>query len=195
MTSDMFESFVSAFTQVHKAIEPVIFKRLEGNNYLDCKLIATYGLPHSYVSDIDKDADLDPPQFWPDLDIQIEFDVKLFNPALSTNTLQELKQMIRSYFNRITTVHTPVDMISMDNNIYISQLIQQMESHSNVAYLKFKGWYTNQKNIVDGHYMNADYQAIVQKWDKLEDMPSRELERYVPEMFVLSDSNIILNLI
>ena len=43
--------------------------------------------------------------------------------------------------------------------------------------------------------MNADYQAIVQKWDNLEDMPSKELERYVPEMFVLSDSNIILNLI
>ena len=193
MTSDMFESFVSSFTQVHKAIEPVIFRRLEGNNYLDCKLIATYGLPHSYVSDVDKDLNLN--EFWPDLDIQIEFDIKLFNPALSTNTMQELKQMIRSYFNRITTVHTPIDMISMDNNIYISQLIQQMESHSNVAYLKFKGWYTNQKNVIDGHYMNADYQAIVQKWDNLEDMPSKELERYVPEMFVLSDSNIILNLI
>lgn len=193
MNSDMFEHFVNAFTQIHKAIEPVIFQRLEGNNYLDCKLIATYGLPHSYVADMDKD--MDPPVFWPDLDIQIEFDIKLYNPALSTNTLQELKQMIKSYFNRITTVHTPIDMISMNNNIYISQLIQQMESHPNVAYMKFKGWYTNQKNIVNGHYMNADYQAIVQKWDTLEDMPTKELERYVPEMFVLSDSNIVLNII
>ena len=70
-----------------------------------------------------------------------------------------------------------------------------MESHPNVAYMKFKGWYTNQKNIVNGHYMNADYQAIVQKWDTLEDMPTKELERYVPEMFVLSDSNIVLNII
>lgn len=193
MNSDMFESFVSAFTQIHKAIEPVIFNRLEGNNYLDCKLIATYGLPHSYVADVNKDNDIS--GFWPDLDIQIEFDVKLFNPALTSNTLSELRTIIRSYFNRLTTVHTPVDMISMDNNIYISQLIQQMEAHPNVVYMKFKGWYTNQKNIPHGHYMNADYQAIVQKWDKLEDMPTKELERYVPEMFVLSDSNIVINVI
>lgn len=193
MNSDMFASFVSAFTQVHKAIEPVIFKRLEGNNYLDCKLIATYGLPHSYVADVDKN--IDPPVFWPDLDVQIEFDVKMFNPGLSTNTLSELRTLIKSYFNRITTVHTPVDMISMDSNIYISQLIQQMEEHPNVAYLRFKGWYTNQKNLTSGHYMNADYQAIVQRWDTLDDMPKNELERFVPEMFVLSDSNIILNIL
>lgn len=193
MNSDMFASFVSAFTQVHKAIEPVIFRRLEGNNYLDCKLIATYGLPHSYVSDVDKN--LEHPEFWPDLDVQIEFSVKLYNPGLATNTLNELRTMIKSYFNRITTVHTPVDMISMDNNIYISQLIQQMEEHPNVAYLKFNGWYTNQKNLVNGHYMNADYQGIVQRWDTLDDMPKNELERYVPEMFVLSDSNIVLNLL
>lgn len=193
MSSDQFASFVSAFTQVHKAIEPVIFQRLEGNNYLDCKLIATYGLPHSYVSDVDKN--IDPPVFWPDLDVQIEFDVKMYNPSISTNTLNELRILIKSYFNRITTVHTPVDKISMDNNIYISQLIQQMEEHPNVAYLKFKGWYTNQKNLTNGHYMNADYQAIVQRWDTLDDMPKNELERFVPEMFVLSDSNIVLNIL
>ena len=190
MTSESFARFVSAFTQVHTAIEPVIFKRLEGNNYLDCKLIASYGLPHSYCSDIDKSL---PTEFWPDLDVQIEFDVKLYNTALTMNTLNELRVMIKSYFNRLTSIHTPIDVISMDNNIYISQLIQQMESHDNVAYLKFKGWYTSEKGISDGNYMNADYQAIVQKWDALEDMPTDELERYVPEMFILEDENIVLN--
>ena len=193
MTSDFFESFVSAFTQVHKAIEPVIFKRLEGNNYLDCKLIATYGLPHSYVSDIDKNLKTD--TFWPDLNVQIEFAVKLYNPALRTNTLNELRSIIKSYFNRLTTVHTPLDTISMDNNIYISQLIKLLEEHSNVAYLKFKGWYTNEKSVKGGNYMNADYQAIVQKWDTLEDMPRKELERYVPEMFVLDDANIVIEIL
>jgi hypothetical protein len=43
--------------------------------------------------------------------------------------------------------------------------------------------------------MNADYQAIVQKWDKLDDMPTDELTRFVPEMFVLDDDNIVLNII
>ena len=43
--------------------------------------------------------------------------------------------------------------------------------------------------------MNADYQAIVQKWDRLEDMPTKELENFVPEMFVLDDSNIIINIL
>lgn len=193
MNSDFFADFVSAFTQVHKAIEPVIFKRLEGNNYLDCKLIATYGLPHSYVADVNKD--MDPPVFWPDLNVQIEFDVKMYNPALSTNTLSELKSIIKSYFNRITTVHTALDKISMDQNIYISQLIQLMEEHPNVAYLKFKGWYTDEKRLKNGKYMNADYQAIVQKWDKLEDMPTKELENFVPEMFVLDDSSIVINIL
>lgn len=192
MTSERFPSFVSSFTQVHKAIEPVIFHRLEGNNYLDCKLIATYGLPHSYSSDTDYELD---GVFWCDLNVQIEFDVKLFNQALATNTINELRTIIKSYFNRLTSIHTPVDLISMNNNIYISHVIQQMESHDNVAYMKFKGWYTNEKGNKNGNYMDANTQAIVQKWKKLEDMPTDELERYTPEMFILEDNNIVINLI
>ena len=191
MVSNRFSKFVTAFTTVHKSIEPVIFNRLEGNNYLDCKLIATYGLPHSYTSDVDKNIEN---SYWPDLDVQIEFDVKLYNNAIASNTLNELKIVIRDYFNRLTSIHTPVDIISMDNNIYISNLIDQMKDNENVAYLKFKGWYTNDKGH-GGKYMNADYQAIVQKWDKIDDMPTDELTRFVPEMFVLDDSNILLNIV
>lgn len=190
MTNSSFKTFVEAFTQVHTAIEPVIFNRLDGNNYLDCKLIATYGLPHSYCSDLDKSLET---KFWPDLNVQIAFDVKLSNTSMTMTTLNELRITIKSYFNRLTTIHTPLDTVSMNNNIYISQLIQIMESHPNVAYLKFKGWYVTEKGNPDGNYMNADYQAIVQKWDALEDMPTDELERFVPEMFVLEDNNIILN--
>lgn len=192
MNSDRFTSFISSFTQVHKAIEPVIFNRLEGNNYLDCKLIATYGLPHSYSADIDKDLDN---VFWPDLNIQIEFDVKLYNSSLATNTLNELRVMVKSYFNRITSVHTPVDVLSMDNNIYVSHLIQQMEAHPNVAYMKFVGWYTDEKGIANGRYMDANTQAIVQKWSTIENMPKDELTRYTPEMFILDDKNIVINVI
>lgn len=192
MKSDRFISFVSSFTQVHKAIEPVIMHRLEGNNYLDCKLIATYGLPHSYSSDLDFDKDN---VFWPDLSVQIEFDVKLYNPALTTNTINELKLIIKSYFNRLTSLHTPTDALKMDNNIYISHIIQQMEEHPNVAYMKFKGFYTNEKNSYMSNYMNSETQAIVQKWKRLEDMPTCELERFVPEMFVLEDDNIVINIL
>ena len=201
MESDRFENFVASFTQVHKAIEPVIFKRLEGNNYLDCKLIATYGLPHSYCSDLNINLPVtDPNAFWPDLNIQIEFDVKLYNQALATNTINELRLIVKSYFNRITSVHTPVDAISMDNNIYISHVIQQMEAHDNVAYMKFKGWYTNEKGKSNGHYMDANTQAIVQRWKTFEDMlkdddGQSELERYTPEMFVMDDDNIVINII
>jgi hypothetical protein len=201
MESDRFENFVASFTQVHKAIEPVIFKRLEGNNYLDCKLIATYGLPHSYCSDLNVDLPVtDSNAFWPDLNIQIEFDVKLYNQALATNTINELRLIVKSYFNRITSVHTPVDAISMDNNIYISHVIQQMEAHDNVAYMKFKGWYTNEKGKSNGHYMDANTQAIVQRWKTFEDMlkdddGQSELERYTPEMFVMDDDNIVINII
>lgn len=191
MNSERFASFVSAFTQVHKAIEPVILNRLEGNNYLDCKLIATYGLPHSYTSDIDKKFDI----CWPDLNVQMEFDVKLFNLSLTTNTLNELRMIVKSYFNRLTSIHTPVDLISMNNNIYISHIIQQMETHSNVVYMKFVGWYTNEKNIADGDYRDANTQAIVQCYDSIDKFPNNKLESYVPEMFTLDDENIVINVI
>ena len=204
MNSSRFENFVSSFTQVHKAIEPVIMDRLDGNHYLDCKLIATYGLPHTYCADVDVDKEGEE-YFWPDLNVQIEFDVKLFNQALATNTLNELRLMVKSYFNRLTSIHTPVDQISMNNNIYVSHLIQQMEAHDNVAFMKFKGWYTNEKNKTNGNYMDANIQAIVQKWKRLDDFPKywdeikmrqiSELEYFVPEMFILEDKNIVLNII
>ena len=43
--------------------------------------------------------------------------------------------------------------------------------------------------------MDANTQCIVQKWKKLEDFPTQELERFVPEMFVLEDDNIVINII
>ena len=192
MNSDRFESFVSAFTHVNEAIEPVIMKRLEGNNYLDCKLIATYGLPHSYCSDTDVDL---PEKYWADLNIQLEFNVKLYNNALATNTIDDLRLIIKSYFNRLTNIHTPVDMIGMDNNIYISHVIQQIEQHSNVAYTKFVGWYTTEKDIVNGSYLDPSTQCIVQKWSKIEDFPKKKLESFTPEMFVMDDENIVINLL
>jgi hypothetical protein len=100
----------------------------------------------------------------------------------------------------------------MDNNIYISHLIQQMEAHDNVAYMKFKGWYTDESGPGSSH-MDANIQAIVQKWRRLEDFPKyreikydennnpyfgrmvSELEHYVPEMFVMEDDNIKINII
>ena len=204
MNSVRFKNFVSSFTQVHKALEPVIMERLDGNNYLDCKLTATYGKPHTYCADIDVNREGEA-YFWPDLNIQIEFDVKLFNQALATNTLNELRLIVKSYFNRLTSIHTPVDLVSMDNNIYISHLIQQMESHDNVAYMKFKGWYTDEKRDPNGNYMDANIQAIVQKWRRLDDFPKytdqssgrlvSELEHFVPEMFVMEDDNIKINII
>lgn len=193
MNTDQFADFVHTFTQVHKAIEPVIFKRLEGNNYLDCKLIATYGKPHTYCSDQQYKETTN--TFWPDLNVQISFDVKLYNRALASNTISDLKLKIRAYFNRLTTVHTPIDLLSMNNNIYVSHLIKDIESDPNVAYMKFNGWYTNEKTDPNGNYMDPSVQSIVQRWRKLEDMPTDELMRFVPEMFILDDRNIEINVL
>lgn len=198
MTSERFPSFVSSFTTVHKAIEPVIMKRLEGNNYLDCKLIATYGLPHSYVADTDVKESLSNDtliKYWPDLNIQLEFDVCLYNQALTTNTINELRTIVKSYFNRLTSIHTPVESISMDNNIYISHVIQQMEQHDNVAWMRFKGWYTDEKNKPNSDYKDANTQGIIRLREVLEKMRTEELQHYVPEMFVLEDSNIVINVV
>lgn len=191
MIQDQFKEFVSSFVNVHKSIEPVIMTRLEGNNYLDCKLIATYGLPHSYVPDTLENTS----SYWPDLDVQIEFDVKLNNIGLATTTISALKDTIKTYFARLTSIHTVVDDISMDNNIYISTLIKQMESNENVAFLKFRGWYTNDKNTQNGFYMDANTQAIVMKRKSFEEFTTEEMESFVPEMFILKDDNIVINII
>jgi hypothetical protein len=191
MNSERFPSFVSSATKVHYALEPVIMKRLEGNNYLDCKLIATYGLPHSYTADIDYGRDID----WPDLNVQIEFDVRLFNASLASNTIMELRTIIKNYFHRLTNIHTAADAVSMDNNIYISHIIQQMEEHPNVAYLRFVGWYTNDRNKPNGEFKGPDVQGIVQKWKSLDVFPQDELERFTPELFTLEDESIVLNII
>jgi hypothetical protein len=65
--------------------------------------------------------------------------------------------------------------------------------------MKFKGWYTNDKGR-GGNYMDANTQAIIRKWKTFEDMikDSRgksELERYTPEMFVMDDDNIVINIV
>jgi hypothetical protein len=70
-----------------------------------------------------------------------------------------------------------------------------MESHANVEYMKFKGWYTNEKSVSNGNYMDANTQSIVQCWKKLEDFPKEELERFVPELFILEDDNIVINIL
>ena len=191
---DRFSDFVSAFTQVHKAIEPVIFKRLDGNHYLDCKLIGTYGKSRTYVSDTDPD------RFWPDLNIRMEFDVRLYNKSLATNTISELRDIVKSYFNKITTVHSPNRDNNMDNNIYVSHLIQQMEAHDNVAWMKFKGWYTDQRGKTNDFYRDANTQSIELKWNQLEEMGrytdgTSRLENYNPEMFILDNDDIKINIV
>jgi hypothetical protein len=197
MNSDRFPSFVSSFTQVHKAIEPVIFSQLDGNNYLDTKLIATYGKPHSYTTEYHKDKDDD--VYWPDLNIQIEFDIALKNQSIANDTLAKLRGIIKSYFSKITSIHTARDQISMDNNIYITELIRQMleEKSNNIAYLKFVGWYTQDRYSLskNSKFMDANIQSIVQKWQKIDDFPKNELERFTPEMFIIEDSNIIFNVL
>ena len=62
-------------------------------------------------------------------------------------------------------------------------------------YMKFKGWYTNEKSVSNGNYMDANTQSIVQCWKKLEDFPKEELERFVPELFILEDDNIVINIL
>ena len=201
MNTKRFESFISSFTQVHKAIEPVIFQRIDGNNYLDTKLIATYGLPHTYTTEYHRDQNDN--VFWPDLNIQMEFDIALKNQSIASDTISNLKSIIKGYFNKITNVHTAADRINMDSNIYISELTRRMldEKTNNVTYLKFVGWYTNDRfnssaSIKkDTKFMDANVQSIVQKWKSIDDFPTTELERFTPEMFILEDDNIVFNII
>ena len=43
--------------------------------------------------------------------------------------------------------------------------------------------------------MDANYQGIIQKYESIDKFPKKELENYVPEMYVLSDDSIIINII
>ena len=70
-----------------------------------------------------------------------------------------------------------------------------MESHPNVAYMKYKGFYTNEKDNPDGNYTGTDVQAIVMKHEKLDNFTPKEMESFTPEMFILEDRNIVINVI
>ena len=197
LTSDRFPSFISSFTQVHKVLEPVIFDRLDGNDFLDTKLIATYGKPHSYTTEFHRD--INDNVYWPDLSIQLEFDISLKNQSIATDTLTKLRSIVKSYFSKLTTIHTTRDQISMDNNIYITELIKLMleEKSQNINYLKFVGWYTQDRYTMtkQSKFMDANTQTIVQRYQNIDDFPKGELERFIPEMFIVEDSNIIFNVL
>lgn len=197
LTSDRFPSFISSFTQVHKVLEPVIFDRLDGNDFLDTKLIATYGKPHSYTTEFHRD--INDNVYWPDLSIQLEFDISLKNQSIATDTLTKLRSIVKSYFSKLTTIHTTRDQISMDNNIYITELIKLMleEKSHNINYLKFVGWYTQDRYTMtkQSKFMDANTQTIVQRYQNIDDFPKGELERFIPEMFIVEDSNIIFNVL
>jgi hypothetical protein len=70
-----------------------------------------------------------------------------------------------------------------------------MEQHDNVAWMRFKGWYTDEKNKPNGDYKDANTQGIIRLREVLEDMRTEELQHYVPEMFVLDDDNIVINIV
>ena len=197
LTSDRFPSFISSFTQVHKALEPVIFDKLEGNNFLDTKLIATYGKPHSYTTEFHRD--INDNIYWPDLSIQLEFDISLKNQSIATDTLSKLRSIVKSYFSKLTTIHTTRDQISMDNNIYITELIRLMleEKSHNINYLKFVGWYTQDRYTMSkqSKFMDANTQSIIQRYQKIDDFPKGELKRFIPEMFIVEDANIVFNVL
>ena len=88
----------------------------------------------------------------------------------------------------------------MDVNIYISHLIQQMEAHDNVAWMKFKGWFTDQKGKAFSEYKDANTQSLELKYKQLEEMGRYNdgtslLENYNPEMFILEKDNIKINIV
>ena len=87
----------------------------------------------------------------------------------------------------------------MDNNIYITELIKLMleEKSNNINYLKFVGWYTQDRYTMtkQSKFMDANTQTIVQRYQNIDDFPKGELERFIPEMFIVEDSNIIFNVL
>jgi hypothetical protein len=70
-----------------------------------------------------------------------------------------------------------------------------MKDHANVQWLRFNGWYTDEKNRVPSDYKDANVQGIIRRRKSLDDMTTEELESYVPELFVLSDEDIVINII
>jgi hypothetical protein len=75
-----------------------------------------------------------------------------------------------------------------------------MEAHDNVAWMKFKGWFTDQKGKSNDFYRDANTQALELRWNQLEEMGryddgTSKLESYNPEMFILENDNIVINIV
>ena len=166
--------FVRAFNDQYAAVEPVL-KRLDGNSFLDFKLINTYGKSNNYYigpkegSDVLWDSDI----LLDSVHVRIKFRMAVYDRSLYVQTCDAVINEIISFFENLSNGEF--------KDVHVSDLIHLIkENHPNVNYIRFLGF----------NEYDANKQSIFVKYDDISELRRDELLPYVPEMIRVSKDTI-----
>lgn len=167
-STDTFNTFISKVTDNYRYLEECS-PRLRNNTNLDIKFYNTYGRSNNYyIGDEQELIDR--------VNISISYDVKLVDGTTATNVMAELQAFIKSFVEKVNS--------SGSNDLYISNMIKAIENNfPAVHHLRFTG-------IND---YDPKYQTVCMKVTDLNDLTKEELREYVPEVLVVAQDDIKLN--
>ena len=161
-----FQYFMDAVLDNYEVLREA--KQKMNGLHMDIKFYNTYGRSTNF--DIGEDGELIDTN-----NIAIYLDVWLIVGADILDCERELKIFIKDYIETINTEGS--------NNLYVSNLIREIENRfTYVHHLKFRG--------INNY--NTNYQAIINRKIKLEDMTKDERRTFVPDILVINRNNIYL---
>lgn len=168
--------FIQALNNQYKAMEPVLSK-ISGNAFLDFKLFNTYGKSNNYYVGPQDGIDnlRDSNILLDDVYIKIKLRMAVYDRSLYTQTADEVKKEIISFFDKLNNGD------SMD--VHVSNIIRNIESnHSNVKYIRFLGF-----NSYD-----ANKQSIFIKFNEINKLNKDKLQTHVPELIRVNNDSIFI---
>ena len=168
--------FVQAFNNQYKAMEPVLNK-ISGNAFLDFKLFNTYGKSNNYYVGPQEGVDnlRDSNILLDDVYIKIKLRMAVYNRSLYTQTADEVKKEIISFFDKLNNGD------SLD--VHVSNIIRNIESnHSNVKYIRFLGF-----NSYD-----QSKQSIFIKFTDINKLNKDKIQTHVPELIRVNNDSIFI---
>ena len=166
--------FVRTFADQYAAMEPVISK-LDGNTAIDYKLYNTYGRSVNYYIGPQENTDV----LWnsnillDNVYVTIRFKMAVYDRTLYTQTVENVTNEIRLYFDRLNS--------GKEKDLHVSDLIHLIKGNQpNVHYIRFLGF-----NDYD-----ANKQSIFTKYKDISDLQRDQLQIHVPEMIRVDASSI-----
>lgn len=170
LNDDRMKHFIQTFTNQYQAMEPVL-RKIEGNAFIDFKFYNTYGRSLNYfIGPEDNVPNLKDSKLHLDnVYVKIKLKMAVHNRELFTQTANDVKKEIISFFDRLN-----------DNNtdVHVSNILRSIEvNHQNVRYIRFLGF-----NNYDSRKQSIFIKDL--------QLSKNELSNKVPELLIVDEFSI-----